>query len=491
MKAKTIRLLSTLTTCLLLLLLFASCSHKHAYGEWTVEKAPTCTEEGTIARKCECGDVQAQSLDTLAHTYGEWAIEKSPTCTESGTIARKCTCGDKQTDSLDALGHTDGEWIVHKDSTVNTEGEKHLLCANCGSVIKKETIPTKRVDENGNVLPPDFDFMGNDLTGIINLGQYKGYTVEVEPKIEITEELFNEEIRKEIIIYGQYNEIKVGTVKKSDIVKIKYVGYLEGEKFDGGEGTSEYFTVYDGGGFIEGFAEGIIGAEVGKEIDVNVTFPEDYHAEELAGKPAVFKVTVECIYEAKEMTDELVKELSGGKISTHAEFKEQAWKLMEENIELEYKNARLTAVWKKILESSTEIKLPEDALQQYIDYNVDYDQQYAAYYGMTLESFLASQGITLEEIEEGAREEFFYECVLFSIIKAENITITEDDYTKYLEEMKEYNGVDEETIYEYYTKDELTEMFLMTKGYESVLEWNTFTHKVADNNDQNMEKFTA
>ena len=81
--------------------------------------------------------------------------------------------------------------------------------------------------------------------------------------------------------------------------------------------------------------------------------------------------------------------------------------------------------------------------------------------------------------------------MLFSIIKAENITITEDDYTKYLEEMKEYNGVDEETIYEYYTKDELTEMFLMTKGYESVLEWNTFTHKVADNNDQNMEKFTA
>lgn len=359
-----------------------------------------------------------------------------------------------------------------------------LLIAIAQTINNKPETPPEpdgpKVDENGNVLPPEFDFMGADLSAIVNLGQYKGNTIEVAPKVELTEEYFNEQIRLEIIGYGQYNEVKEGTVKETDVIKIKYVGYKDGEKFEGGEGTKEFFTVYDGGGFIEGFAEGIIGAEVGKEIDVNVTFPEDYHAEELAGKPAVFKVTVEFIYEAKEMTDELVKELSEGKMETYAEFKEQAWKLMEENIELEYKTAKLTATWKLILETSKEIKLPEDTLQQYIDYNVDYYQQYATYYGMTLETFLASQGITREEIEEGAREEFFYECVLFSIIKTENITISDEDFDKFLKEMMDYNDVDEETIYDYYTKEDLTEMFLMTKGYESVLEWNTYVDKAPE-----------
>ena len=341
-----------------------------------------------------------------------------------------------------------------------------------------------KVDQNGNVLPPDYDFMGNDLSKLITLGQYKGFTIEVEPKIELTEEYFNEEMRKEIIMYGQYNEIKEGTVKESDIIKIKYVGYKDGEKFEGGEGTKEYFTVFDGGGFIDGFAKGLIGAEVGKEIDVNVTFPEDYHAEDLAGKPAVFKVTVEFIYEAKEMTDDLVVELSGGEMSTYQEFRDQAWKLMEENIELEYKTAKLTAVWKKILESAKEIELPADILEDYYNYNLDYYQQYATYYYMTLEAFLEYAGVTLEDIRNGAREEFFYECVLFSIIKAENITITDEDFNKQLKEMMDYNGVDEKTIYEYYTKEDLNEMFLCTKGYEAVLEWNTFVDKAPETENQ-------
>ena len=341
-----------------------------------------------------------------------------------------------------------------------------------------------KVDSNGNVLPPDYDFMGNDLTKLITLGQYKDYTIEVEPKIELTEEYFNEEMRKEIILYGQYNEIKEGTVKESDIVKIKYVGYMDGEKFEGGEGTKEYFTIYNGGGFIDGFATGIIGAEVGKEIDVNVTFPEDYGSKDLAGKPAVFKVTVEFIYEAKEMTDDLVTELSGGEMTTYEEFKEQSWKLMEESIELEYKTAKLTAVWTKILDSATEVELPADILEDYYNYNLDYYQQYATYYYMSLESFLEYIGITLDDIREGAREDFFYECVLFSIIKAENITITDEDFDKYLKEMMDYNGVDEKTIYQYYTKEQLVEMFLYTKGYEAVLEWNTFIDKAPATDNQ-------
>ena len=469
--------------------LLASCGHKHTYGEWKVTKSPTCSEEGVISQNCECGDVKNQPLDKLEHTYGGWTVEKAATCTEAGTITRKCNCGDTQTDSIEATGHTEGEWIVHKDSTVNTEGEKHLLCASCGEVLQKESIPTKpdetpKLDENGNVLPPDYDFMGNDLSDVVELGQYKDLVIEVAPKIELTEEYFNAEIQKEIILYGQYNEIRSGTVKESDIVKIKYVGYIDGQKFEGGEGTQEYFTIYDGGGFIDGFAKGLIGAPVGVEIEINVTFPEDYHAEEFAGKPAVFKVTVEFIYEAKELTNQLVYELSGGAISTYKEFKKQAWDLMEESIEEEYKTAKLTAVWAKILESSKEIELPAGVLADYYNYNLDYYRQYADYYYMSLEEFLAYIGITLDDIREDSKEEFFYECVLYSIIKAENITITEEDFNKHLKEMMDYNGVDEKTIYEYYTKEELNEMFLCTKGYEAVLEWNIFVDKTPTQTDK-------
>lgn len=359
-----------------------------------------------------------------------------------------------------------------------------MALASCAEKTPAASTPNSNDSGSNNnggssdeVVAPDYDFMGNDLTGIVKLGQYKDYTLEVAPKVIITEEYFAEEINKEIILFGEHTELKEGTVKESDIVKIKFVGYMDGEKFEGGEGTQEYFTIYDGGGFIEGFAEGVIGAEVGKEIDVNVTFPEDYGKEELNGKPAVFKVTVECIYQAKEMTDELVEELSGGKMKTYAEFKESAWKLMEENAETEYRNAKLTAVWDKILDSAETLELPEDVIKQYYDYLVYSYQQYATQYWMTLESFLEYIGMTLDDVQKEAEKTFFADAVLYSIIKAENITLTQEEFDADLKEMMEYYGVTEDDVYDVYTEEELEEMFLYSKGYEAVLEWSTFVDK--------------
>ena len=364
--------------------------------------------------------------------------------------------------------------------------------AGCKQNEPAETTPSQNENKNpdssgdtGNddeeVTPPDYDFMGNDLTKYVTLGQYKGYAVEVEPKKIITDEVFDTEIKREIILFGQYNEIKEGTVTKEDIVKIKFEGYKGEEKFEGGSGTQEYFTLYNGGGFIDGFADGVVGAEVGKEIDVNVTFPEDYHEESLAGQPVVFKVTVEFIYEAKEMTDELVTQLSGGKMKTSEEFRKQARELMEKDAEATYENAKINAVWEKIFEASTKIELPADVVEEYYNYNLYVYQTHATNYWMTLETFLENIGMTLDDVKKEAEDGLFKDMILYSLIKAENITVSEEEYNTMLKEMAEGAGVTEKEVTDYYTKEELEEMFLYTKGFESVLQWSTFTDKAVEN----------
>lgn len=360
-----------------------------------------------------------------------------------------------------------------------------IALASCGGGKTPATTPNANQNQKPEAVPyPEYDFMGNDISDFINLAEYKGLSFEIEPKVIITEEYFEEQIKREVILYGQYNEIKEGTVKESDIVKIKYEGYQDGVKFEGGTGDAKFFTVYDGGGFIEGFAEGIIGAEVGKEIDVNVTFPEDYHAKDLAGKPAVFKVTVEFIYEAKEMTDELVKQLSGGEMDTYEAFKKQAWELMEKNAEDAYTNAKINAVWEHIMDKTTAKNLPTDVVEQYYNYIVYYYKQVATQNYMTFEKFCETYSITLDSIRKEAETEFIYETAIYSIIKAESITISDEEFKTMLKEMADANGVTEEVVKQYYTDEDLKEMFLVEKACKIVTEWNTFTDKVADTDNK-------
>ena len=356
-----------------------------------------------------------------------------------------------------------------------------VALVSCGGGKTPATTPNTNQTQKPEAVPfPEYDFMGTDLSDFINLSEYKGLSFEVEPKVIITEEYFAEQITHEVILYGQHNEIKEGTVKETDIVKIKYVGYMDGEKFEGGEGEAKYFTIYDGGGFIDGFAKGVIGAEVGKEIDVNVTFPEDYHAEDLKGKPAVFKVTVECIYEAKEMTDELVKQLSGGKMETYEDFKKQAWDIMEKNAEDMYKSSKINAVWEHIMKNTTAKNLPEEAVNDYYEYIVYYYKQVATQNYMSFEKFCEASGITLETIREEAETEFIYETAIYTIIKAENITISDEEYKTLLKKMADDNGVTEDIVLQYYEEEDLKNMFLVEKACAAVIDWNTFTDKAAD-----------
>lgn len=365
-----------------------------------------------------------------------------------------------------------------------------LMLASCNNeLVPPESTPEETPEEtpvindgsdvSEEVPPPDYDFMGNDLTQFVTVGQYKGYELEVPPLYYMTDEEWREELDRSIILYGCHEKITDRAVLESDIVKLSYEGWLGDEKFEGGTGSSEYFTVYNGGGFIEGFAEGVVGAIPGEQFDLNVTFPEDYHAEDLAGKAVVFKVTVECIYKAEVLTDEKVVELSNGAIKTVAEFEQQTKDLMIEDAEQTYENNKLDAVWEKIFDASVIIELPEDLVQDYYEYNLSAYQYYATQNWMTLDAFLEYIGVTKDQIMEESRNSVFTDMVVYSIAKAENISISEEEYKEMLTQLAEAYGCTEDEIFSYYklTEDDVNDMFLFTKAYESVLEWNTFIDK--------------
>lgn len=114
--------------------------HEHAFGEWIVAEAPTCTSEGREERRCACGETESHTLAPLAHTYGQWAVETPPTCTGDGIEARTCAlCGERETRPLAAAGHSFGGWETVRAATCTRGGSLRRVCSVCGA---EETEPT-------------------------------------------------------------------------------------------------------------------------------------------------------------------------------------------------------------------------------------------------------------------------------------------------------------------------------------------------------------
>ena len=325
----------------------------------------------------------------------------------------------------------------------------------------------------------DFDFMGEDLSKYITLGQYKDLDIEIVAKPEITDEIVFAQINADLISVKLCNEVKDRAVTETDTVYISYKGLMDGEEFEGGTGTKDFFTVYDGGGFIEGFAEGIVGAMPGVEVAVEINFPDDYY-EELAGKPVTFMVTVGHIYEARELTDELAAEFTGNDETTAESLIAEYRALLEENMNETYETYKLDLVWSRIFESATEIELPADLIKSYYDIDVEYYTSYANAYGMTYEDILEMIGMTDDDIYNRAHDNVLTDMVVYSVVKAENIVLTEEEYQDMLDELAESSGYSKDDIVKVYTRESLTEMFTYTKVYEAAVEWQNYTFAEAE-----------
>lgn len=237
-----------------------------------------------------------------------------------------------------------------------------------------------------------------------------------------------------------YTDIKDrDDVQEGDFCNIDYEGVKDGVAFDGG--TAQGYDLEIGSGnFIEGFEEGLIGHKVGEKVDLDLTFPEEYHSEELAGAAVVFHVTINSIRtrEMPEMTDKVVADLDCG-YKTVKEFEDSVRESLKEECEQEAEDNKKDAMWEMIFDSC-EVKEPTEAMLAYYKNELNKQmQQYADMYGMELNDFV-KQYMSMDEkayeeqIKEGAVDSAKQDLIVQAIAKKAGIEMSNADFQKFVEQ---------------------------------------------------------
>lgn len=275
----------------------------------------------------------------------------------------------------------------------------------------------------------------------VTLGTYKGIKIE---KIEnnVTDEDVDKEIDAARARNARVISIEDRAVQSGDIAVINFEGFCDGVAFEGGKGEN-YELEIGSNTFIPGFEDQVIGTEIGKEIDVNVTFPEEYHAPDLAGKPAVFKVTVNAIKvkELPEADDDFASEVS--EFETFAEYKDSIKKKLEEQAQEKTKQDTENAVIEEVVKNA-EVEIPKAMTEAQIDRMINDFAQRLQYQGMSVDMYLQYTGSTIEAMRESFREQAEKQCKVTLVIEAvmnkEGIDVTDEEIEDKLVEMsKLYN----------------------------------------------------
>lgn len=272
----------------------------------------------------------------------------------------------------------------------------------------------------------------------VKLGKYKGIKVD-KIDVEVTDDEINEVIEKERENNARNISVDDRPVKDGDVTVIDFEGFVDGAAFDGGKGENYPLTI-GSGAFIPGFEEQLIGAEIGKEVEVNVTFPESYHEEKLKGKAALFKCTVKEIKEKElpDADDEFASEVS--EFDTLAEYKEDIKKNLEEKKKKDAKNAKEEAVVDAIIEAS-EMEIPEAMIETQQRQMVDEFAQRISMQGISVEQYFQFTGTNyekmLEQVKPQAETRIKSRLVMEAVAAAENIEVTDEEYDKEIETMAE------------------------------------------------------
>ena len=246
----------------------------------------------------------------------------------------------------------------------------------------------------------------------------------------------------------------------NDIVTLDFEGFVDGVAFQGGKGTDYPLTI-GSGAFIPGFEEQLVGFEIGKEGDVNVTFPEEYQADELAGKDATFKCTVKAIKakELPELNDEFASDVS--EFDTLAEYKEDVKKKLAEKKENEEKAKREDFVVKAVIDDS-EMELPEAMIETQQRQIVNDFAQRLQMQGMNMDQYLQYTGSSvdkmLEQVKPQAIERIQARLVLEEVAKQENITVSDEDFEAELKKMAEQYKMELDKLKELMPESELKTM---------------------------------
>lgn len=308
----------------------------------------------------------------------------------------------------------------------------------------------------------------------VKLGKYKGVKVP-KAEIEVTEEEVNAAVDKERESNARTISVEDRAVKDGDITTLDFEGFVDGVAFEGGKGENYPLTI-GSGAFIPGFEEQLVGAEIGKEVEVNVTFPEDYQAEELAGKAAVFKCTIKEIKEKQlpELDDEFASEVS--EFDTLAEYKEDVQKKLAEKKEKEAKDAKEAAAIQAVVEDS-DMEIPEAMVETQQRQMVDEFAQRISMQGLSIEQYFQFTGLTaekmMEQVKPQAESRIKSRLVLEAVVAKEKIEPTAEEVEEELKVMGEAYQMELEKVKELLDDKaikQITEDLAVRKAAEFIVE---------------------
>ena len=329
---------------------------------------------------------------------------------------------------------------------------------NCGiEIVSRPEIDVTEIGEG-----KDFVFTATVAKKPeVTLGEYKGVTVD-KIEISVSDEEIEEELKKTQEQNAREITVEDRPVQEGDTAVIDYEGFCDGVAFAGGKGENHPLVI-GSHSFIDGFEDQLIGKSIGEECDVNVTFPEQYHAEELAGKPAVFKCKVNAIKakELPELDDEFASEVS--EFDTLAEYKEDIKKNLTEKKEKEAKTKKEDQAVEKAVANAT-MEVPEAMVQSTQEQMAEDFAYRLQSQGLKLEQYFQFTGLNqktfLEQMKPQAEKRINTRLVLEAIVKAENITVSDEEIEEELKKMSEQYHMEVEKIKEYMGEENLKNMTL-------------------------------
>lgn len=294
----------------------------------------------------------------------------------------------------------------------------------------------------------------------VELGEYKGIEIP-EKDFSVNDEAVEEELKQLQSRHAELVVLEEGKVEQGDIAVIDFEGFLDGVAFEGGKGLMHPLEI-GSGSFIPGFEEQVIGMSKDEDKDVIVTFPEEYHKDDLAGKETTFKVKLHDIKRKKvpELNDEFAKDVDFDTLDElKKDTKEKLVKKAEDDKEVYYKNL----VVEKAAENTT-IDIPEAMIENEIDKMIQEFKQQLSYQGMDFDLYLKSYGIDeatmREQFKENANKRVVSDLIIEAIVEKEEIGVTEEDVEEQIKSIAEMYKRDVEEIKSIFSKE--------SEGYEKL-----------------------
>ena len=308
----------------------------------------------------------------------------------------------------------------------------------------------------------------------VELGDYKGLEVE-KADVEVTDDEVMAELLKVQKENSRYNPVTDRAAQMDDEVTLDFEGSVDGVPFEGGK-AENYKLVLGSHSFIDTFEDQLVGKNIGEDVEVNVTFPEQYQAADLAGKPATFKVKINEIKakELPELDDEFAQDAAG--VDTLAEYKEEIKKNLTEKKETEAKKTKEDEAIQKIIDKS-KMDLPEAMIETQCETMVEEFAQRIAQSGLTMEQYLQFSGMTVDQLKDQVRPEattrIQSSLVLEQIAKEENIEVTDADIDAEVEKMAKAYGMEADKLKEYMgdaEKESMKKDLAITKAVDLIMD---------------------